>query len=116
MVGQLASLLAYCGVGEHSHNAQTIHQHAADKFESLFAAARKLSKMIGEDIVSGDLAVVIIAGGLPFNGEDMEEAYTLAGTKFVPRAVTCTTSLGLCERKSKELKMWLKPKVVLRDL
>ena len=112
----MASLLSYCGVGEPFSNANNIHEHAADKFGSLFTAARKLNKMIGENIVSGDLEVAIIGGGHSFNSDFMEEAYAYGGAKLGPCPVIYTTHLGLCERKSKEVKVWLKPKVVLRGL
>jgi hypothetical protein len=111
----LALQLSYCGIGEPFYNGQTIHKYAADKFGSLFATARKLNKMMGENIVSGDLEVAIVGGGYPFNSEDMEEAYTSGAVEVGQRTVVCTTSLGLGEKKSGALNMILKPKVVLRD-
>lgn len=112
----LASGLSYCGVGETFDNARGIYEHAAEKFGSLFAAARKLNKMIGENIVSDDLMVAIIDGGYFFDGENMEDAYARGGAKPGQRVVVCTTGLGLCESKSRGKEMLLKPKVVLRDL
>jgi hypothetical protein len=111
----LASHLSSCGVGEFFENAQSIHKHSVEKFGLLFAAARKINKMLGEDIVSEDLEVAIVDGGYPFDNEHMEEEYSWGGTKPGQSAVACTTGLGLYERKSRGQKMLLKPKVVLRD-
>lgn len=110
----MASLLSYCGIGEPFYNAQSIRKHAAEPFGSLFAAARKLSKMIGENIVSDDLGVVIIGGGYLFESKNMalDDAYDRGGTEPGQR-VFCTTGLGLCEREGR---MLMKPKVVLSRL
>jgi len=113
MVWQLAQLLSSCGVGEPVGNANNIHKYAADKLRSLSTAARRLNRMIGEDIVSSDLMVTVIGGGHLFDGEHMEDAYA-RGVKYPRRAVICTTDLGLRERKGG--KILLKPKVALRNL
>lgn len=116
MIHQLAELLSSCGVGEPVDNAHNIHKYAADKLGSLFTAARRLNKMIGENVVSDDLMVTVIDGGHSFDGEHMEDAYPWDGVKHVRRAVICTTNLGLCEGKGANgvRKVLLKPKVALR--
>lgn len=117
MIGQLAGLLSTRGVGEFVDNTNNIRQHAADKLGSLYAAARKLNKMIGENIVSDDLTVTAINGGCLFDGEYMEDAYARGGVKPARRTVICTTDLGLCEsRGAKGAKILLKPKVAVRNL
>ena len=117
MVTQLADLLSSCGVGNSVENASNIQKYGAEKLEVLFTAARKLNRMIGENVVSEDLVVTVIHGDTMFDGERMEDAYARAGVKLVQRAVICTTDLGLCERRQTKGvgKMLLKPKVVLRD-
>lgn len=116
-IQQLAFLLSSCGVGEYIGNAQNIHNYAADKFGSLFSTARKLNKMIGEDVVSGDLVVTAIGAGYPFDSEHMEDAYARGGAKRGQRAVICSVGLGLCERSgAKGGKVLLKSKVALREL
>lgn len=110
----MAFHLYSCGVGEASENTLKIGKYAADKLKSLFVTARKLSKMIGENVVSDDLAVTIIGAGHLFNCEHMEDAYPWDRAKPGQRVVICTTDLGLCERKgAREEKVLLKPKVVL---
>ena len=115
-IDQLASLLSFCGFGENVHNAQSIRKHATEKFKTLFATARKLSKMIGESIVSDDLEVAIFDGGCLFDREHMEGAFAGGRAKPGQCVVVCTTGLGLCERKSMGQRMVLKPKVLLRDV
>jgi len=114
MIEQLAQLLSSCGVGEPVSNANNIHKYAADKLGSLFTAARRLNKMIGENIISDDLMVTVIGGGHLFDGGDMEDAYARGELKCIRRAVICTTDLGLRERNGG--KVFLKPKVALRNL
>lgn len=113
-IGQLAKLLSSCGVGRPSDNIYHINKCAADKLGILFANARNLNKMIGENVVSEDLMVTVIGGGHLFNGENMEDAYARGGAEPIQRAVICTTDLGLCEKKGG--KVLLKPKVVLGNL
>jgi len=117
MVKQLAGLLSSCGVGDPVDNANNIHKYAAEKLGALFTTARKLNRMIGENVVSEDLTVTVIRGGTMFDGERMEDTYVWAGVKTPPRAVICTTDLGLCERKQTKgvRKLLLKPKVALHD-
>lgn len=113
-VEQLASLLSSCGAGGFAENTHNIHKHAAEKLGSLFIAARKLNKMVGEKIVSGDLVVTVIGGGCSFDADHMEDKYARGGVKLGQRAVICTTDLGLCERKGmKAEKILLKPRVLL---
>jgi len=118
MIKQLAELLSSCGVGESVGNAGSIQKCAVDKLRSLSDAARKLNKMIGENVVSEDLVATVIPGGETFDGAHMEDAYPRGGVKPGERAVICTTDLGLCVRKgAKGVKMTLlKPKVALRSL
>jgi len=98
-------------------NAENIYKCAAGKLGSLFASARRLNKMIGEDVISGDLMVMIIGGGNLFDGKYMENAYARGDARPTQRTVICTTDLGLYERKGTgEPKILLKPKVVLRDI
>ena len=114
MIKQLAELLSSRGIGEFADNANNIHKCAAGKLGSLFAAAQKLNKMVGENIVSNDLMVTVIDGGCPFDGEYMEDAYAQGGMKPAQRPVICTTGLGLCERSGvRGVKVLLKPKVAL---
>jgi len=116
LIEQLAGLLSSCGVGEPADNTDNIRKYAADKLGSLFTAARKLNKMIGENVVSDDLMVIVIGEGHLFDGEHMEDAYARGGVKPNQRVVICTTDLGLCERKrAGGEKILLKSKVVLRD-
>lgn len=114
MIEQLATLLFSCGVGDFTDNAQNVHKHAADKLLSLFTAARKLSKMIGESVVSEDLVASIVGGGYEFDGEHMEDAYPQGRAKLGQRVVICTTELGLFERKRE--KVLLKAKVFSRSV
>lgn len=73
--------------------------------------------MIGENIISHDLGVTIVGGGYPFDAEYMEDTYRRTGANSGRRAVVCTTNLGLCERSGmKGERMFLKPKVFLRDV
>jgi len=118
MVKKLGELLASCGVGNPTDNTKNIHQCAAERLEAFFITAQKLNKMIGEDVVSEDLKVVIIQGGAMFDGQYMEDAYAQVGVKSAKRAVICTTDLGLCSRHGTNgvEKMLLKPKVTLRDI
>ena len=117
MINQLAGLLSSCGVGETSYNAYNIHGCAVDKLGSLFTTARKLNKMMGENVVSHDLMVTTIDGGDLFDGDYMEDAFTRGRVKPVQLPVICTTDLGLCERKGvRGVNVFLKPKVVLRNL
>ena len=117
MIKQLAEIISFCGVGELAGNSSNVHQYAAGKLGSLIAAARKLNRMIGENVVSEDLMVTVIPGGRVFDGEQMEDAYARSGTKPDQRAVICTTDLGLCEGKAvKGGKVLVKPKVALRSL
>lgn len=118
MVIQLANLLSSHGVGDLVHNVNHIQRRGSEKLKTLFIAARKLNKMIGENIVSEDLVVSFVCGGAMFNGEFMEDAYgARAGSNPGQRAVICTTDLGLCERGEGKgvRKILLKPKVVLHD-
>ena len=116
-IEELASLLSFCGAGVFAENTRNIHKHAGEKLESLFLAARKLNKMVGENVVSGDLMVVMITGGHLFDADYMDDAYARSGAKPGRHAVICTTNLGLCERKGAKVEnMLLKPKVVLGDL
>lgn len=118
MIKRLGDLLASCGVGNTVDNANDIHKHAGERLGAFFATARKLNKMIGENVVSEDLKVAVIQGGVVFDGEYMEDAYARAGARPVKRAVICTTDLGLCSRRGTGGvgKMLLKPKVALRDV
>jgi len=118
MIKRLGELLASCGVGDSAENTKNIHQCAAERLEAFFVTAQKLNKMIGEDVVSEDLKVVVIQGGAMFDGQYMEDAYAPGGVKSVKRAVICTTDLGLCSRHGTNgvEKMLLKPKVALRDI
>ena len=117
MIERLAEVLSSCGLGTVIGNANDIKKHAAEKLGALSATARKLNKMIGENVVSEDLVVTFVHGGTMFNGESMDNAYPQAGVKPAQRVVICTTDLGLCKRKSAEgaRKELLKPKVVLHD-
>jgi len=117
MIKHLAELLSACGVGEPVDNANNIHKYARDKLGSFFTTAQKLNKMIGENVISDDLMVVVVDGDSLFDGERMKDAYPRGGVKPVQRAVICTTDLGLCERKVVGgVNMLLKPKVALRNL
>jgi len=117
VIEQLAELISSCGVGEVADNANQIYKHAADKLWSLFTAARKLNKMIGENVVSDDLMVSAIGGGHSFDGEHMEDTYGQGGVKPTQHAVICTTDLGLCEMDGPRAgKVLLKPKVALHNL
>jgi hypothetical protein len=116
-VEHLASLLSSCGAGGLAENTRNIHKHAAEKLGSLFIAARKLNKIVGENVVSGDLVVTVIGGGHLFDAAHMEDVYARGGVKLGQRAVICTTDLGLCERKgTKAEKILLKPKVLLGNI
>ena len=117
VIKELAELLAFCGIGDPVDNAIIVHRCAVEKLEALFAAARKLNTMIGENVVSEDLVVSFIHGGTIFNGELMEDAYARTGSKSGQRAVICTTDVGLHESKERKgaEKVLLKPKVVLLD-
>ena len=116
-VEQLASLLSSCGAGGFAENTYNIHNHAAEKLGSLFTAARKLNKMVGENVVSGDLVVTVIGGGYSFDGNHMEDKYARGSVKLGQPVVICTTDLGLCERKgAKGEKILLKPRVLLSNL
>ncbi|KAF9783707.1 hypothetical protein BJ322DRAFT_1007687 [Thelephora terrestris] len=113
-IEQLAFLLSSCGAGGFPENAHNIHKHAAGKLASLFVAARKLNKVVGENVVSGDLVVTLISGRCPFDADYMEAPYARGGAKPGQGYVICTTDLGLCERKgTKAEKILLKPKVTL---
>ena len=117
MIKHLAEHFSACGVGEPADNANNIHKYAGDKLRSLFTAAQKLNKMIGENVVSDDLMVTVVGGGDLFDGERMEDAYARRGMKPVQRPVICTTDLGLCERKGAVgAKTLLKPKVALSNI
>lgn len=117
VIEHLAELISSCGVGEAPDNAYQIYKHAADKLGSLFTAAQKLNKMIGESVVSDDLMVSVIGGGHPFDGEHMEDAYAQGKGNPIQCAVVCTTDLGLCEMDGLRAgKVLLKPKVALRSL
>lgn len=118
MIKRLGELLASCGVGNPVDNKNNIHKCAAERLEAFFATARKLNRMIGENVVSEDLEVSVIRGGVMFDGEYMENAYARAGAKSVKRAVVCTTDLGLCKRHGPNgvEGVLLKPKVALRDI
>jgi hypothetical protein len=117
MVRELVELLSSCGAGKSTDNSNKIHKYAGDRLGSLFAAARKLNRMIGENVVSDDLKVTVIRGGEMFDFEQMEDAYAWGGIKSDQRVVICTTDLGLCERNAaRGGKMLLKPKVALRNL
>jgi len=117
MIKHLADHLSACGVGGPVDNANNIHKYARDRLGSLFTAAQKLNKMIGETVISDDLKVIVVGGGDLFDGERMEDAYPRRGTKPVQRSVICTTDLGLCESKGGvRVKTLLKPKVALHNL
>ena len=117
MIKHLAEHFSACGVGEPANNVNNIHKYARDKLGSLFTAAQKLNKMIGENVVSDDLMVTVVGGGELFDGGRMEDAYARRGMEPVQRFVFCTTDLGLCERKGGAgAKTLLKPKVALRNL
>ena len=113
MIDQLAGLLSSCGIGQFSYNAHSIRGCAVDKLGSLSTAARRLNKMIGENVVSHDLMVTAIDGGDLFNAEYMEDAYARSRAKPAQHTVICTTDLGLCEKRGvRGVKIFLKPKVL----
>lgn len=117
MINRLAKLLSSCGVGNTADNVNNIHTCAAEKFGELFTMARKLNKIIGENVVSEDLTVTIIRKGIMFDGENMEDAHARAGVRSAGRSVICTTDLGLLSKwgANGARKVLLKPKVALHD-
>jgi len=112
-VQHLADLLSFRGVGNPIDNVTNIKKHGAEKLETLFTAARKLNTMIGQNIVSEELAVTVVPCGTLFEGEFMEDTHARVGVKPARRTVICTTDLGLWGRKqAKEvMKVLSKPKV-----
>jgi hypothetical protein len=88
--------------GKPRDNANNIQKYGAEKLEALFTAARKLNKMIGENVVSEDLMVTVIRGGTMFDGERMEDAYARAGVETCPACCDLHHGLGALREEADE--------------
>jgi hypothetical protein len=87
-----------------------------DRIAGLLNKAKRLNKMIGEEIISSDLEALYIAPEVAFNSVTME---VVAGEGNEEKKVLCTTDLGLvkAEKRPGKIGEWdeavlLKPKVV----
>lgn len=98
-----------------------------DKVSFLVIQAMRVNKIVGEDVTSGNLEILMVPPGTVFDPSSMEDVYNEdALTHSGAKRVLCTTDLGL--RKMVRLtttgekdKQWsvttlLKPKVALESV
>jgi len=99
-------------------------KNLSDKIVLLFKMATQLKKSVMEEITSADLRMVIVASGVPYSEEEMEDAYVDGDPATHGVRVLCTTDLGLSRTtrlatsgdRQLDTKLFLKPKVALETV
>ncbi|KAF9218709.1 hypothetical protein BS17DRAFT_719808 [Gyrodon lividus] len=131
MISDLSDILLTAGcTTSKSDIASGLSSKFREKISFLVSLAIRVNKIIGEDVTSGDLEVLVVPPGTAFDGTMMEDSYEDGSSQRarggrVPK-VLCATDLGLRKKtrvgmvgekeKQWEITVLLKPKVALESV
>jgi hypothetical protein len=127
IVHHLVAVLLIAGYQDtHAHLVETFRFKFGENLRRIADMALYLNKAIGEGITSGDLQILYLPCGTPYNPEQMEDGHGggIEESRATGTRILCTTDLGLRRvekvsaggRHDWEEIMLLKPKVALESL